>query len=108
MAQHIARAIHARPLAIPNTENTIQTRAGRKVHLLRAPNGGRGEILIQAWLKHHIMGAQPFGLSRQFPVKGAKRRPAIAGNEAPGAKAKRRIHFLAQHGQAHQRMRPRE
>ena len=51
------------------------------------------------------MRTQPFRLARQFPVKGAEWRSAIAGNEAPGAKALRRIHFLAQHGQAHQRMR---
>ena len=54
------------------------------------------------------MRAEPFRLARQFPVKGAKRRSAIAGNEAPGAETLRCIHFLPQHRQAHQRMRPRE
>ena len=106
MAEHIAGTINARPLAVPNAENTIQARAWRQMHLLRTPNGGRGQILIQPRLEHHIMRAEPFRLARQFPVKGTKRRSAIAGNEAPGAKALRGIHFLAQHGQAHQRMRP--
>ena len=106
MAQHIAGTINAWPLAIPNAENTIQTRAWRQMHLLRTPNGGRGQILIQPRLEHHIMRTQPFRLARQFPVKGTKRRSAIAGNEAAGAEALRRIHFLAQHRQAHQRMRP--
>ena len=72
MAQHIAGTIHPRPLAIPNAENAIQARAWRKVHLLRAPNGGCGQILIQPRLEHHIMRAEPFRLARQFPVKSAK------------------------------------
>ena len=105
MAEHIAGTINARPLAVPNAENTIQARAWRQMHLLRTPNGGRGQILIQPRLEHHIMRAEPFRLARQFPVKSAKRRSAIAGNEAPGAETLRGIHFLAQHGQAHQRMR---
>ena len=106
MAEHIAGAINAGTFAVPNAENAIQTRAGCQMHLLRTPNGGCGQILIQPRLKHHIMRAEPFRLARQFPVKSAKRRSAIAGNETAGAETLRCIHFLAQHGQAHQRMRP--
>ena len=108
MAQHIARAINAGPLAVPNAENAIQTRARGQMHLLRTPDGGRGQILIQPRLKHHIMCAEPFRLPRQFTVKSAQRRTAIAGNETAGAETLCRIHFLPQHRQTHQRMRPRQ
>ena len=78
VAQHIARAIHPRPLAIPNAENAIQARPRCQMHLLRAPNGGRRQILIQPRLKHHIMRTQPFRLARQFPIKSAERGAPIA------------------------------
>ena len=42
MAEHIAGAINAWPLAIPNAKHAIQACTGGQVHLLRAPNGGRG------------------------------------------------------------------
>ncbi len=57
MAQHIAGTINAWSLSIPHAENTIQTSAGCQMHLLRTPNGGRSQILIQPGLEHHIMRA---------------------------------------------------
>ena len=45
--EHVAAAVHARSLAVPHAEHAIDLRVGVQVDLLRAPDRGRGEILVQ-------------------------------------------------------------
>ena len=51
MLEHIARTIHARSLAVPHREHTVVLRTGEKVGLLRAPDHGRAEVLVDTGLK---------------------------------------------------------
>ena len=44
--ENIARAINAGRLAVPEPKHPVITRAVKQINLLRAPNGGGGQVLI--------------------------------------------------------------
>ena len=53
--ERIARTIDPRPLAVPEREHAIVVAlVPEQADLLRAPDGGRREVLIQAFLKLHL------------------------------------------------------
>ncbi len=58
MLQHVAGAVNARALAVPKTKHAIKFRLRQQPHLLAAPHGGRGQILVRAGLKMDVVGNQ--------------------------------------------------
>ena len=102
VAQHIARAIHPRPLAIPDGKDALLLRALIKPQLLRAPAGGGGEILIQPGLEDDAGLGQALSVVGEFAVIAPQRRATIAGDIPRRVPAQRLIHLPAQEGQAHQ------
>ena len=58
MLEHIAAAIDARSLAVPDAEYAIEARLRQYRHELTAPDGGGGEVFINARLEMDVRRAQ--------------------------------------------------
>ena len=84
VAEDVAGAVHPRALAVPDGENAILQRVLEQRKLLRAPDGGGGEILVDrgveadAGFREERLGAP------EFLVDAAERRAAVAGDVARG------------------------
>ena len=90
VAQGVARAVDARPLAIPDAEHAIDGRAGKAVEILRAPDRGRGEVLVEAGAEDDVVLLEQRRRAPELDVVAPERRAAIAGNISAGVEALRR------------------
>ncbi len=81
MLEGVAGAVHARRLAVPHAKNAIVESAGEQVGLLAAPDGGGGEVLVQAFLEDDVAGRQVLAGAVRLLVQAAQGRATIAGNE---------------------------
>ena len=82
VAEDVAGAVDARPLAVPDREHAVMLAFAEQFGLLRAPAGGRRELLVEARLEDDVgLGELLLGLP-QLQVEPAERRAAIAGDEA--------------------------
>ncbi len=88
VAEHVAAAINAGTLAVPDADHSVIVRAGREVDLLRAPDRGRRKVFVHAWLELNIVLFEMFSRGEQLLVIAAERRAAIAGNEARGVETR--------------------
>ncbi len=102
--EHVAAAIHARPLAVPHRIHAIDGRAGEQVGLLRAPDHGRAQVLVEAGLELHPGRLQVLARAPQLQVEAAQRRAAIAGDEAAGVEPRRLVAQPLHQRQPHQRL----
>ena len=108
VAEGVAGAVDARPLAVPYAEDAIVAPLAADLGLLRAPQGRRSEVLVQrrleddAVLRQHRLGPG------ELLVETSQRRTAIAGDIAggvePGPAVPRRLH----QGQSDDRLAPRQ
>jgi hypothetical protein len=104
--EHVAAAVHARPLAVPHAEHAVMFRAGRQVDLLCAPDCGRGQVFVDAGLEHDLVLRQVgLGLP-QCLVEPTQRRAAIAGDVAGRVEAGQCVALVLQQQQAHQGLGP--
>ena len=55
VAEHVAGAVDARPLAVPHAEHAVVLALAAQFGLLRAPDRGRGEVLVQAGLEQDVV-----------------------------------------------------
>ena len=85
MTEHIAGAVDAGPFAVPHGEDAIVLALAAQLRLLRAPNRGGGQVLVDAALEADIAFFEKRAGAEELAVEAAKRRTAIAGNEASGA-----------------------
>ena len=82
--ESIPSPVDTRPFAIPHGENAVVFSPFEDVDLLRTPNRGCGEVLINAWLKVNIVGFEKgLGLPERF-VKATKGLAAIPRNKPRG------------------------
>ena len=103
--QHVARAVDARALAVPHAEHAVVARAGIEVDLLGAPQGGGGEVLVDARLELDVVLLdEALGLPQRL-VEPAQRRAAIARDVARRIEPGREVALALHHRQAHQRLR---
>jgi hypothetical protein len=71
---------------MPKTPSTLAP--GIEADLLAAPDGGRGEVLVEAFLEHDVGGGQVFASAAGLLVQPAERRTAIAGDESRRVQAR--------------------
>jgi hypothetical protein len=90
MLEHVARAVDARRLAVPDAEQAIIFRAREQAELLAAPDGCGAEVFVQAFPEFDVMRVQPFLRGAQLLVISAKGRPTISGDKSG------RVHIIAQ------------
>ena len=106
MLEHVAGAVHPRPLAVPDGEHTVIQRVGEQVELLAAPDRGGRHLLIHAGLEIDVVVLQELLGFPELLVERAQRRAAIAGDEAAGVQPRCHIALALDHRQAHQRLCP--
>ncbi|MCW0416852.1 hypothetical protein NB689_002606 [Xanthomonas sacchari] len=104
--EHVAAAVHARALAVPHGIHAIHARAGEQVGLLRAPDHGRAQVLVESGLEHHVGRVQMLARAPQFQVEPAQRAAAVTADEAAGVQPGGAVAQLLHQWQPHQRLHP--
>jgi hypothetical protein len=91
VAEHVAAAVHARPLAVPHGEHALDARLGRQGHLLAAPHGGGREVFVDARLEDDVVAGQVLpwpstasGRARPAASPGSPRRKPAVLSRRPG------------------------
>ena len=55
VAEHVAGAVDARALAVPDAEHAVELALAAQLGLLRAPERGGGEVLVEAGLEADVV-----------------------------------------------------
>ena len=105
VTHHIPGPVHTRPLAVPQTKDTIVFALTAQLGLLGTPNRCGGKVFVQAGLKRHIALHQLLFRALHLHVDGTQRRSAIARHQPCRVQPRRFIAGLLHHGHAHQRLR---
>ena len=103
--EHVAAAIHPRSLAVPDREDAVVPGARQQRRLLRAPDGRRREVLVDARLEHHVGVLEPRRFAPELHVVCAERRTAVTRDEAGGVQARGLVQRPLQQRQPHERLR---
>jgi hypothetical protein len=82
MAKHVAGAVDARTLAVPDGEHAVMPALAAELGLLRTPACGRRKFLVEAGLEYDICLLQLVFRPPELLVQTTERRPAIARYEA--------------------------
>ena len=87
VAKHVAGAIDAGSLAVPNAENAVEPAFAAQFSLLRSPQRGRSQILVETPVKANVIRLeQRFG-ALELLVEPAERGAAIASDIARGVES---------------------
>ena len=78
VAEHVAAAVDAGALAVPDADHAIVPGARRQVELLRAPDRGGREVLVHAGLEFDVVLLR--GAFGPRTVAGRSRRAASRGS----------------------------
>ena len=104
MAEHVAGAVDARPLAVPHAEYAVVFALAAQLGLLRAPDRGRGEVLVQPGLEQHVVAFERGLGAHELLVEPAQGRAAVAGHVACGIEACETVALLLHQAGADQRL----
>src|SRR5210317_1130345 len=85
MFHRIYTAVDARPLAIPDSKDTIQIGPVGDHDMLRTANGGHGEIFIDAGIEMNTSSGNRCTRLPDRAIEGANRATPIATDIPPGA-----------------------
>jgi hypothetical protein len=102
MLEHVAAAVDAGPLAVPHGKDAVEFRLREQVQLLRAPDRGGGDVLVEPGLEADVVRLEEGPGAVQRRVQAAQRRTAVAGNVAGGMQAGGAVDGVLQHRQAGQ------
>ena len=105
MAQHIATAIDSRPFSVPNGKHSVVFTFAAHFRLLRAPNSGRSQILIEARHEENVVLFKQALSTMHLRIDAAERRAAVSGDEAGRIQAHSAIHLLLHKQETHDRLR---
>src|SRR5690606_23302700 len=78
VAEDVARAVDARPLAVPDREDAVMPALAEELSLLRAPAGGGGEFLVEPRLEDDVGFGELLLVAPELRVEPAERRAAVA------------------------------
>jgi len=98
----VARAVYAWRLAVPHAGDTIEFLLAHGVQHLGAPDGGGGQVFVQAVNKMDVMFQQQLLLLEQGGVEHAHRRAAVTRDKHAGLETAARIGTHLVQTQAHQ------
>ena len=104
VAEDVARAVDARPLAVPDAEHAVVLALAAQFGLLRAPQRGGGEVLVDGGLEQRVARGEVRRRALELVVEAAERRAAIAGDVARGVQAGALVALVLHQRQAHQRL----
>ena len=104
VAEHVAGAVDAGALAVPEAEHAVVLAFAAQLGLLRAPQRGGGQVLVDAGLEADVGGLELPRRAQELLVEPAERRAAIAGDVAGGVQPGAAVALLLHQAQAHQRL----
>ena len=104
----VEAAVDPGALAVPHGKDAVIFGVRILVELLRAPDGGHRQVLVQARLELDVILVEELLGPPEILVDAAEGRAAIARDEAARLEAGRRIALLLHDRQAHQRLDTRE
>ncbi len=104
MLDSIGRAVDARPLAVPVSEDAIHGALRIALDLLRTEHGGGAELFINRGQEAYPVLLKDFLCLPQRLVDHTQRGAAIAADEACGVQSARGIERTLHQRQAHQRL----
>ena len=84
VADDVHAAVDARAFAVPHGEDAVVARAGEEAELLAAPDGGGGQIFVDARAEDDVLGGEKALRAGEFTVEPAERGATVAGDEAGG------------------------
>jgi len=97
--EHVAAAIDARSLAVPEGKHAVVAGAGEQVGLLAAPHRGGAQLLVDAGLEVDGVLLEKLACLPEALVEPAQRRAAVAGDETGGVEAMGQVALALQHRQ---------
>ncbi len=105
--ERVARAVDAGPFAVPEREHAVVACTREQIGLLRAPDRGGSEVLVQPGLEANVRGVEKLARAPELPIEAAERRAAITGYEARGVQAGGPVAVALREQQPHQRLQTR-
>ena len=84
VAEHVAGAVDAGALAVPHAEDAVVLALAAQLGLLRAPDRGGGQVLVDAALEADVAFLEERFGAEELAVEPAERGAAIAGDKAGG------------------------
>ena len=106
VTEGVAGPVDARTLAVPDAEDAIDRRPGEARQMLRAPDRGRRQILVEAGTEDDIAPLEDVAGAPELDVEAPHRRAAVAGDIAAGVEAGRFVAQALLDRQTHQRLHP--
>jgi hypothetical protein len=104
MAEHVAGAVDAGALAVPDAEHAVVPALAPQLGLLRAPERGGSQVLVQARLEPDVVGLQDPLRAQHRRLEGGDGRASVARHIARGKEPRLLVAgALGQH-QAHDRL----
>src|SRR5262249_51062233 len=104
MTEDVAGAIDAGALAVPKAEHPVELAFPAQFRLLRAPDRGRGDVLVKASLEADIVFVERALRADELLIERAEGGAAIAGDVARGIEAGAAVALLLHQAQAHDRL----
>ncbi len=104
VAEDVAGAVDARPLAVPHAEDAIELAFAAQFGLLRAPERGGGQFLVDAGLELDVLGGEKAAGPLHLLIEAAERRAAVAGDIAGGVEPGAPVQLLLHQQGADQRL----
>src|SRR6516165_5146745 len=102
VAKYITGAVDAGAFAVPKAEHAIELALATQLRLLRAPQRGRGDVLVEACLEANVVTVEIALRAQELLVEGAEWRPAIARDIARRVEAGAAIALLLHQAETHQ------
>jgi anti-sigma-K factor RskA len=103
--EDVARAVHARPLAVPEAEDAVILALAAQFGLLAAPERRRRQILVQARVELDVRRLEELLRALERRVDRAERRSAIAGDISRRVVPRRLVARMLHQRRADQRLR---
>ncbi len=101
VAEDVAGAVDARSLAVPEPEHAVEPALPAQFGLLRAPERGRGDVLVEPGLEPDVVSVEGALRAHELQVQRAERGAAIAGDVAGGVEAGAAVELLLHQAEAH-------
>src|ERR1700742_1654034 len=106
VTEHVAAAIDARALAVPDADDTVVPGAFGEIELLRTPDRSGGEVFVHAGLEFDVVLVEVFAGGEKLLVVAAERRATVAADETGGVQSIGPVAADLRHWKPDQGLRP--
>ena len=80
--EDVTGAVNAGPFAVPHRKYAVVLRIREKIHLLRAPDAGGGQVFIHTRMEFHVMCLEVLARLGRGLVDTAQGRTTVAGDKS--------------------------